>query len=114
MVDVIDVNTQQALELTLQNWVKYFTSPNRERIYNVISLEFSHTKLEDIVEPPSVVRTSFQRLFSFCPEQHFVLVRVLLYCITLFSDKNNLNINKFFKLNECGIVFQRVFRGYDY
>ena len=52
MVDVIDVNTQQALEMTLQQWVKYFTSPEREDIYNVISLEFSHTKLEDLVEPP--------------------------------------------------------------
>jgi hypothetical protein len=56
MVDVIDVNTQQALELTLQNWVKYFTNPDRKLIYNVISLEFSHTKLQEIVESPSVVR----------------------------------------------------------
>ena len=55
MVDVIDVNTQQALEMTLQQWVKYFTSEDREEIYNVISLEFSHTKLEDLVEPPEVV-----------------------------------------------------------
>ncbi|KAM7446348.1 Lysine-specific demethylase 2A [Porites harrisoni] len=56
IVDVIDVNTQQALEMTLQQWVKYFTSEQREDIYNVISLEFSHTKLEDLVEPPHLVR----------------------------------------------------------
>ncbi|EDO41168.1 predicted protein [Nematostella vectensis] len=56
LVDVIDVNTQQPLELTLQNWVKYFTNPEREKIYNVISLEFSHTKLQDLVESPLVVR----------------------------------------------------------
>ena len=55
IVDVIDVNTQQALEMSLQQWVKYFTSEEREDIYNVISLEFSHTKLEDLVEPPQVV-----------------------------------------------------------
>lgn len=55
IVDVIDVNTQQALEMSLQQWVKYFTSEEREEIYNVISLEFSHTKLEDLVEPPQVV-----------------------------------------------------------
>ena len=54
-MDVIDVNTQQALEMTLQQWVKYFTSEQREDIYNVISLEFSHTKLEDLVEPPHLV-----------------------------------------------------------
>lgn len=56
IVDVIDVNTQQALEMSLQQWVKYFTSEHRDEIYNVISLEFSHTKLEDLVEPPQVVR----------------------------------------------------------
>lgn len=55
IVDVIDVNTQQALEMSLQQWVKYFTSEPRDEIYNVISLEFSHTKLEDLVEPPEVV-----------------------------------------------------------
>lgn len=55
MVDVIDVNTQQALEMTLQQWVKYYTSPEKEKILNVISLEFSHTRLQDYVEPPKVV-----------------------------------------------------------
>lgn len=64
MVDVIDVNTQQALEMTLQQWVKYFTSEDREEIYNVISLEFSHTKLEDLVEPPEVV-SIFSRIADF-------------------------------------------------
>lgn len=60
MVDVIDVNTQQALEMTLQQWVKYFTSEERDEIYNVISLEFSHTKLEDLVEPPEAVSIFFK------------------------------------------------------
>lgn len=63
MVDVIDVNTQQALEMTLQQWVKYFTSQEREEIYNVISLEFSHTKLEDLVEPPKMVGIPIFSLF---------------------------------------------------
>lgn len=63
LVDVIDVNTQQALELTLQNWVKYFTNPDRKLIYNVISLEFSHTKLQDIVESPSVVRFHYKLFY---------------------------------------------------
>lgn len=73
MVDVIDVNTQQALEMTLQQWVKYFTSEDREEIYNVISLEFSHTKLEDLVEPPEVV-SIFSRIADFLIyfEQMFV------------------------------------------
>jgi len=101
---VIDVNTQQALELTLQNWVKYFTNPDRERIYNVISLEFSHTKLQEIVESPSVVRAHFQ-LFFFCPEEHFLVVLTLYFIAdSLFSHLLHLNINKFVKMNKCSIL----------
>lgn len=66
MVDVIDVNTQQALEMTLQQWVKYFTSEDRDDIYNVISLEFSHTKLEDMVEPPEVVSIFLRKAEFWC------------------------------------------------
>lgn len=84
MVDVIDVNTQQALEMTLQQWVKYFTSEDREEIYNVISLEFSHTKLEDFVEPPEVV-SIFSRIADFfmCFEQ-MCLARYFLAIIFMF------------------------------
>ena len=64
LVDVIDVNTQQALEMTLQQWVKYYTTPEKERILNVISLEFSHTRLEDLVEPPQVVSPYFLNWLS--------------------------------------------------
>lgn len=74
LVDVIDVNTQQALELTLQNWVKYFTNPDRKLIYNVISLEFSHTKLQDIVESPSVVRF------------HYKLFYILLLLLIIYTE----------------------------
>ena len=71
IVDVIDVNTQQAMEMTLQQWVKYFTSEERQEIYNVISLEFSHTKLEDLVEPPHVVSTL--NLLSFLRHKIYIL-----------------------------------------
>lgn len=115
LVDVIDVNTQQALELTLQNWVKYFTNPERERIYNVISLEFSHTKLQEIVESPSVVRShSLQRLLTSYPENPYYLAlyaNILLYFIIKlhFSDKTHSKMNKFVKLNKCSILFQGFF-----
>lgn len=86
MVDVIDVNTQQALEMTLQQWVKYFTSEERDEIYNVISLEFSHTKLEDMVEPPEVVsiflrKAEFRRLYT----NLFCSLFVAIILIFLFS-----------------------------
>eukprot|EP00794_Sanderia_malayensis_P014173 gene14173-15652_t len=56
MVDVVDSNTQQPVEMTMSQWVKYFTNPNRDRILNVISLEFSHTGMDRLVEPPELVR----------------------------------------------------------
>ncbi|XP_048476851.1 lysine-specific demethylase 2A [Rhincodon typus] len=57
MVDVMDVNTQKGIEMTMAQWVKYYETPaaEREKLYNVISLEFSHTKLENIVQRPATV-----------------------------------------------------------
>ena len=56
MIDVIDVNTQQALTMSMKDWCEYYDNPERARLLNVISLEFSHTKLENYVEAPLVVR----------------------------------------------------------
>lgn len=55
MVDVMDVTTQKDLELTMKEWVAYYENPKRDRLLNVISLEFSHTKLENYVDQPAVV-----------------------------------------------------------
>lgn len=40
----------------MKEWVKYYTAEDRDRLLNVISLEFSHTRLENYVEQPEVVR----------------------------------------------------------
>uniref|UniRef100_A0A4Y6ESB8 [histone H3]-dimethyl-L-lysine(36) demethylase n=1 Tax=Brachionus koreanus TaxID=1199090 RepID=A0A4Y6ESB8_9BILA len=56
IVDVVDVNTQKALTMSMKEWCEYYENPNRDRLLNVISLEFSHTKLENYVEAPLVVR----------------------------------------------------------
>ncbi|XP_046452222.1 jmjC domain-containing histone demethylation protein 1-like isoform X2 [Daphnia pulex] len=55
MVDVMEVATQRNLEMTMKEWQQYYESPNKDRLLNVISLEFSHTKLEHMVHPPSTV-----------------------------------------------------------
>ena len=55
VLDVVDVTTQRGVEMTMKEWVKYYENPERERLLNVISLEFSHTKLENYVECPQVV-----------------------------------------------------------
>ncbi|XP_060587380.1 lysine-specific demethylase 2A-like isoform X2 [Ruditapes philippinarum] len=56
MLDVMDVNTQKGLEMTMKEWTKYYETTERDRLLNVISLEFSHTKLENYVESPNLVR----------------------------------------------------------
>ena len=63
-VDVMDVNTQKGEEMSMKDWVAYFLDSNKERLLNVISLEFSHTRLENYVEQPEVV--------SIC--KHFFLI----------------------------------------
>uniref|UniRef100_A0A8C3VFN3 Lysine-specific demethylase 2B n=1 Tax=Catharus ustulatus TaxID=91951 RepID=A0A8C3VFN3_CATUS len=57
IVDVMDVNTQRGVEMSMSQFVRYYETPEaqREKLYNVISLEFSHTKLENIVKRPNVV-----------------------------------------------------------
>ena len=43
-IDVIDVARQDDVKMIMREWVEYYNSPNREKILNVISLEFSNTK----------------------------------------------------------------------
>jgi F-box and leucine-rich repeat protein 10/11 len=56
VLDVMDVNTQKNMEMTMKDWQKYYEDPNKKKLLNVISLEFSHTKLENYVQSPSIVR----------------------------------------------------------
>lgn len=55
LLDVVDVTTQQDLVMTVKDWVHYYENAERDRLLNVISLEFSHTRLEDYVDQPEVV-----------------------------------------------------------
>ncbi|XP_046386449.1 jmjC domain-containing histone demethylation protein 1-like isoform X1 [Ischnura elegans] len=56
ILDVMDVNTQKNLEMTMKEWQKYYEEPQKEHLLNVISLEFSHTRLENYVQTPALVR----------------------------------------------------------
>uniref|UniRef100_A0A1A8C597 [histone H3]-dimethyl-L-lysine(36) demethylase n=1 Tax=Nothobranchius kadleci TaxID=1051664 RepID=A0A1A8C597_NOTKA len=57
MIDVMDVSTQKGTEMSMAQWTRYYETPppQREKLYNVISLEFSHTKLESLVKRPATV-----------------------------------------------------------
>ena len=50
------MHISETSEMTMKEWEEYYTSPNRTRKLNVISLEFSQTKLENMVIAPTVVR----------------------------------------------------------
>lgn len=52
----MNVKTQRGEELSMKEWTKYYESEERDRLLNVISLEFSHTSLDNYVEQPDVVR----------------------------------------------------------
>nr|XP_015221611.1 PREDICTED: lysine-specific demethylase 2B isoform X2 [Lepisosteus oculatus] len=56
-VDVMDVSTQKGTEMSMAQFVRYYETPEAERdkLFNVISLEFSHTKLENLIKRPIVV-----------------------------------------------------------
>lgn len=56
LLDVMDVNTQKNSEMSMKEWQKYYEDPEKDKLLNVISLEFSHTKLENYVQSPTVVR----------------------------------------------------------
>lgn len=57
-VDVMDVSTQKGSEMSMAQFVRYYETPEEERdkLFNVISLEFSHTKLENLIKRPTVVQ----------------------------------------------------------
>ena len=59
IIDVLDVNTQKGTEMTMMQWVKYYNSVPRKKILNVISLEFSHSKLDELVVSPTIVSVMF-------------------------------------------------------
>lgn len=57
ILDVMDVESQDSLHMSVKDWIEYYTKPDsRNRLLNVISLEFSHTKLSTYVEQPTVIR----------------------------------------------------------
>ena len=57
ILEVMNSATQSNAEMTLKDWEEFFTDPDRDGTkLNVISLEFSHTKLDSHVVAPRVIR----------------------------------------------------------
>uniref|UniRef100_A0A671W0Z2 Lysine-specific demethylase 7A n=1 Tax=Sparus aurata TaxID=8175 RepID=A0A671W0Z2_SPAAU len=56
VIDVIDVARQADSKMKLSEFIKYFTTPHRPKVLNLISLEFSDTKMSELVEVPDVAQ----------------------------------------------------------
>lgn len=53
----MDVNTQKNVSMTMKEWQEYYDSTDKDKqLLNVISLEFSHTKLDNYIHSPLIVR----------------------------------------------------------
>ncbi|KAK6027349.1 JmjC domain protein [Ostertagia ostertagi] len=58
MIEVVEVSGQTSVKMCLQDFIDYYKTPKEERetLYNVLSLEFSNTEMEDIIQSPTLVR----------------------------------------------------------
>ncbi|XP_062863370.1 lysine-specific demethylase 7A isoform X2 [Trichomycterus rosablanca] len=56
VIDVIDVARQADSKMKLREFVKYYYQPERPKVLNLISLEFSDTKMAELVEVPNIAR----------------------------------------------------------
>uniref|UniRef100_A0A4W6C8A6 Lysine-specific demethylase 7A n=1 Tax=Lates calcarifer TaxID=8187 RepID=A0A4W6C8A6_LATCA len=56
VIDVIDVARQADSKMKLSEFIKYFTKSHRPKVLNLISLEFSDTKMSELVEVPDVAQ----------------------------------------------------------
>ena len=55
-IDVIDVNTQHGFTMSMREWHRYYANKKeRNRTLNVLSLEFSHSPMDEYVDTPHVV-----------------------------------------------------------
>ncbi|KAJ8257446.1 hypothetical protein GJAV_G00185680 [Gymnothorax javanicus] len=85
-IDVIDVCRQADVKMSLGDFVKYYNSPNRDRVLNVISLEFSETRLSNLVETPKIVR-KLSWVENLWPEESvFERPNVQKYCLMGVKD----------------------------
>uniref|UniRef100_S4RY34 PHD finger protein 8 n=1 Tax=Petromyzon marinus TaxID=7757 RepID=S4RY34_PETMA len=86
LIDVIDVPRQASVKMTLGEFVQYYNSPNHGQVMNVISLEFSNTRLSALVEPPEVVR-NLSWVENYWPlDSQFPTPHVDKYCLMGVKD----------------------------
>ncbi|CAG2053644.1 unnamed protein product [Timema podura] len=55
-LEVFDVGSGRTGLMLMRDFYKYYRDPNKDRLLDVLSLEFSHTKMNNLILAPSVVR----------------------------------------------------------
>uniref|UniRef100_A0A8C6KZX6 Lysine demethylase 7A n=1 Tax=Nothobranchius furzeri TaxID=105023 RepID=A0A8C6KZX6_NOTFU len=70
VIDVIDVARQADSKMKLSEFIKYFTKPHRPKVLNLISLEFSDTKMSELVEVPDVAK-KMSWVENYWPDESF-------------------------------------------
>ncbi|KAF3190017.1 JmjC domain-containing histone demethylation protein 1 [Orbilia oligospora] len=82
-VEVLDVLSQSLDKRTwsFADWVEYFESPLKDRVKNVISQEFSHTKLAEAVVRPAIVEALDLADQVWPEDMRSTFPKVQLYCL---------------------------------
>ncbi|XP_066525076.1 lysine-specific demethylase 7A isoform X1 [Hoplias malabaricus] len=82
VIDVIDVARQADSKMKLGEFVKYYYQPQRPKVLNLISLEFSDTKMAELVEVPEIAR-KMSWVENYWPDDSFFPKPfVQKYCLT--------------------------------
>ncbi|KAF3935435.1 hypothetical protein ABW20_dc0105991 [Dactylellina cionopaga] len=82
-VDVLDVlsQSQDKKTWTFVDWVDYFETPQKDRVKNVISQEFSHTRLAEAVRRPAIVEALDLADQVWPEDMRTTFPKVQLYCL---------------------------------
>ncbi|KAK7907402.1 hypothetical protein WMY93_016014 [Mugilogobius chulae] len=85
-VDVVDVTKQTDSKMKLKEFVDYYYSTNRKKVLDVINLEFSDTRMNNIVESPQIVRR-LSWVENYWPDDALLgKPKVTKYCLICVKD----------------------------
>ncbi|XP_037107104.1 lysine-specific demethylase phf2 isoform X2 [Syngnathus acus] len=106
-VDVVDVTKQTDSKMKLKEFVDYYYSTNRKKVLNIINLEFSDSRMSNIVEGPQIVH-NLSWVENYWPADALLgKPKVTKYCLICVKDSyTDFHI-------ECGgaSVWYHVLRG---
>ncbi|XP_076878141.1 lysine-specific demethylase 7B [Brachyhypopomus gauderio] len=86
VIDVIDVARQADSKMKLKEFVKYYYGSQRPKVLNVISLEFSDTKMSELVEVPDIAQ-KMSWVENYWPDDsYFPKPFVQKYCLMSVKD----------------------------